>query len=115
MKIEEPQNVVGTYNLSTINSLVLPVNTNFSRTLTLSKVGVYILEINDNSGLAVLNRPIYVGSGLPFLPDFNDFIPLQFDQPALNVIIASQPQTTDALRSSLLLLINKKRGLWGRP
>ncbi len=73
------------------------------------------MEINANTGLAVLNRPIYVGTGMPLLPDFVDFLPPGYDNTALKEVINSQPQTIDGLRSSLLLMINQKRKLWGRP
>ncbi len=73
------------------------------------------MEINAITGLAVLNRPIYVGTGIPLLPDFVDFLPLSYDSTSLNAVINSQPQTIEAFRSSLLSMINHKRKLWGRP
>ncbi len=52
--------------------MVIPAGTTFSKTLTLAKEGVYILEINTDAGSAVINRPVYVGDALPLLPDFVD-------------------------------------------
>lgn len=37
------------------------------------------------------------------------------DTATKNAIIASQPQTIDGLRSSLLFLINQKRAEWSQP
>lgn len=42
--------------------------------LTLSMPGTHILEINGANGMAVVNRPIYVGEGLPLIPDHEDLI-----------------------------------------
>lgn len=105
---------MGTYNLSTVNSLTLPAQTFFSKSITLSKPGVYILEINNNKGLALINRPIYVGTGMPLLPDFVDFLPLTYHQNEINALINAQPKSAEALRSSLLAMINQKRASWGR-
>jgi len=38
--------------------------------------GPYIIEINAVTGLAIINRPIYVGKGFPLLPDNHDLISL---------------------------------------
>ena len=94
--------------------MTLSAGTTFRSSLTLSKPGVYIVEINANTGSAVLNRPIYVGTGIPLLPDFVDFLPLSYDSTSLKALIKSQPKTIEALRSSLLSMINHKRKLWGR-
>jgi uncharacterized protein YkwD len=34
--------------------------------------GTYILEINSESGSAVFNAPVYIGEGVPLVPDFFD-------------------------------------------
>lgn len=114
MKVEEPGNVVKTYNLSAATTSTIAAGTTFSKVITLSKAGVYILEVNANTGAAVLNRPIYVGSFLPLTPDFADLAPQTYDTATINAIIAAQPQTIDSLRTNLLYLINAKRGLWGK-
>ncbi len=36
--------------------------------------GLYILEINGKDGLATLNTPVYVGIGVPLIPDFFDLV-----------------------------------------
>lgn len=41
-------------------------------------MGTYILEINNKFGMAVVNRPIYVGPGFPLIPDFRDLVPMSF-------------------------------------
>ena len=36
--------------------------------------GTHIIEINAATGLALINRPIYVGNGMPLLPDHEDLL-----------------------------------------
>jgi hypothetical protein len=50
----------------------------------LTDVGVYILEVNNAGGEAILNIPIYVGDIYPLLPDFVDLAPAAPDLQALN-------------------------------
>ena len=90
---------MGTYNLSIVNSLTLPAQKFFNKSITLSKPGVYILEINTNKGLALIKRPVYVGTGLPLLPDSADFLPLSYHQNEINGLISAQPKSAKALRS----------------
>lgn len=79
--------------------------------IPLTKEGVYILEINNNGGGAIINRPIYVGNSLPLIPDFSDLFPdMTNDQ-----IINAQPQTLQGQLSKLLTLVNAKRTEWNRP
>ncbi len=40
--------------------------------------GTHIIEINNVGGMAVFNRPIYVGQGYPLIPDYRDMVPLSF-------------------------------------
>jgi len=50
---------------------IIPVNTPINVQIPLLQEGTYILEINDDSGEAAINLPIYVGTNLfPILPDF---------------------------------------------
>lgn len=67
----------------------------------LTEPGSYIFEINDTLGSAVLNAPVYVGSGIPLLPDFF----------ALNEQSLDAKPLTDlsAARITMLQLINKDR------
>ena len=44
--------------------------------ITLVKEGTHILEINNMAGMALINRPIYVGESYPLLPDYRDEAPL---------------------------------------
>lgn len=100
--VEEPQNKIGNYNITSA-STTIPAGTSFSTNITLNRTGVYIVEVNANTGAAVLNRPIYVGNFLPLLPDFAD----------LFVRGAPQPSDINVLRTNLLSLINRRRGAWG--
>lgn len=51
----------------------IPANTPFSVNWTPARTGRYILELNQDIGLAVINAPIYVGQIIPIIPDFQDF------------------------------------------
>ena len=42
----------------------------FELNMKVKKEGVYIIEVNHHKGYAVINSPLYVGEGLPVLPDF---------------------------------------------
>ena len=48
------------------------VNSSFEAELKMQEEGTYIVEINDTSGLPVLNHPIYNPDIIPLLPDFAD-------------------------------------------
>jgi uncharacterized protein YkwD len=54
------------------NLTEIPAQTEFSFELELPQTGIYFLEINDLSGLAVLNHPLYEPNTIPLLPDFMD-------------------------------------------
>ena len=100
--------MVGQYNITSA-STTIAAGTPFSLNITLTKIGVYILEVNANTGVAVLNRPIYVGGFLPLIPDFSDLTP----QRSAAEIAAVQPNDLTVLRNNLLTLINQKRASWG--
>ncbi|MBA4336241.1 hypothetical protein C0416_00520 [bacterium] len=51
---------------------VIEGGSNFSFIYEPSETGTYILEINNLSGSAVVNIPIYIGNSIPLIPDFFD-------------------------------------------
>lgn len=53
-------------------------------TITLNERGVYILEVNDAGGEAIVNIPLYNGDIYPLVPDFLDLTPSYIDLAALN-------------------------------
>ena len=69
--------------------------------------GVYIVEVNDASGTAIINTPVYVGDIYPFLPDFRDLSPKFFDRNAFGPTILSER------RFMILDMINTIRAKFG--
>lgn len=76
--------------------------------IPLTEVGVYILEVNDAGGEAILNIPLYNGDILPLVPDFLDLTPPYIDLAALN-----QPLLIQDRRSLVLDMINTIRSTYG--
>lgn len=62
--------------------------------------GKYILEINNKFGEPILNHPVYIGSGIPLIPDFFDINQRNFFESSVNL---------NNLRNELLALINDSR------
>ena len=92
----------------------VPANLNLNRTVTLTENGNYILEINDASGKAVLNRPVYVFTedsltkipGVPIVPDFESLKP---NVSNIGEILREQPKSKDEREQLVLDLINQER------
>lgn len=72
----------------------------FTFNYTPSSIGTYSLEINNLSGLAVINIPVYIGNGYPLTPDYFD---LHENDP-----VPDSYNLTD-YRTQLLKLINDDR------
>lgn len=51
---------------------VIDKNSNFTLTYTPTKKDTYIVEINNKDSIPVVNSPIYIGKGIPLIPDFFD-------------------------------------------
>lgn len=62
--------------------------------------GTYIIEINDNEGVALINHPIYIGKGTPILPDFGDLTQRVFFEGTFSLSSA---------RKEMLKYINESR------
>lgn len=62
--------------------------------------GTYIIEINDNEGVALINHPVYIGKGIPILPDFGDMTQRIFFEGTLSLSSA---------RKEMLKYINESR------
>lgn len=69
---------------------------------------MYILEVNDAGGEALINIPIYVGDIYPLVPDFVDLTPQYIDLAALN-----QPSLIEDRRTLVLYLLNSIRSNYG--
>lgn len=70
----------------------------FSLNYTFKQSGLYLLEISNTDNLPLLNLPFYVGTALPWLPDFTDL-------PSTESDVRDQ----DYLASKLLSLVNQER------
>lgn len=68
--------------------------------------GAYLFEINDNGGIALINQAIYVGSGIPLIPEFFDLNTRTF---------ASSNFSLTAKRNEMLALINNFRAEYNLP
>lgn len=75
---------------------------NFSINIKLEKEGTYIFEVNDMTGLAVVNVPIFVGKSTPLLPDPFPLVQVIHPDPAPIENLAKT-------RKYMLKLINKFR------
>jgi uncharacterized protein YkwD len=76
--------------------------------IPLKEEGVYILEVNDDSGAAIINMPVYVGDVYPFTPDFKDLSPSSINKQALQ-----EPRLLADRRQLVLSLINRIRNSFG--
>lgn len=51
---------------------LIPAGSQYSFQYTPASFGTYIIEINNQGGLALINTPIYIGNIIPLIPDFFD-------------------------------------------
>ncbi len=109
-KVIKPDGKVDTVTLKTgtktliINGTpVIPKGGDYSFSYNAQTSGRYIIEINGTDGLATLNTPVYVGNGIPLLPDFFD----------LENATAPDTVSTGILMNNLLKLINQERTKYG--
>lgn len=65
-----------------------------------SKTGTYLVEINGKNGEAVINTPVYIGNGIPLIPDFFDLNKLEQKEVTFDLPV---------LRNELIDLINADR------
>ncbi|MFC1655628.1 S-layer homology domain-containing protein [Patescibacteria group bacterium] len=83
---------------------VIPANSSFNFSYKPAQTGTYILEINDQGGSAVVNVPIYIGNGIPIIPDFFDLQdPMEITE-SLHIVSS---------RNELLSYINEERASHG--
>ena len=79
----------------------------FNLTYTPNQSGAYLLEINDENGVALFNGPIYVGNIIPLIPDFFTTTPFAIEY-NLNVDL-------DEFRNKMLASINSERSKINLP
>lgn len=61
------------YNsMSNNKSSLIPAGTPATISVRFSMPGPHLIEINEDTGLALVNRPIYVGNVFPLMPDYID-------------------------------------------
>lgn len=89
-------------------SFDIPAGNRVTVTIPFNREGVYILEINDASGVAIINTPIYVGDIYPLLPDFKDLSPKFFNRNSFGV-----PSILSERRFYILDFINTIRSQFG--
>ncbi|MBW3625327.1 MAG: hypothetical protein KY468_18175 [Armatimonadetes bacterium] len=77
---------------------------NFRFSFRPDREGTYIVEINNYQGIASINQPIYVGSGVPLLPNTLDY--QGFPSPGA-------PLNARGTRDRWIDLINKDRAAFG--
>ncbi len=81
-------------------SEIILANGTFSFDYNPSQNGVYIIEINNKNGQAIINHPVYVGDGIPLIPNYFDLNPRKFFSGTLNL---------NSAREEMLELINDAR------
>lgn len=109
-EIIRPDGKVDTISLQTASTTsthsrteIIPSGGDYLLNYQASTGGTYIVEINGEDGLAVINTPVYVGNGIPFVPDFFDLTSSTvFDTASGNILI-----------NKLLNLINRDRVKYG--
>jgi len=79
-------------------------NSTFNYSYSPAKKGTYIIEINDKNSIPVVNSPIYIGSGIPLIPDFFDINERSIFTGTVN---------PEAMQTELLNYINKSRQDFG--
>ncbi len=75
-------------------------NGSFNFSYNPSEDGRYIVEIVDKNGLPIVNHPIYIGGGIPLIPDYFDLNTRTFFKGSVNL---------SSSRDELLDLINESR------
>ncbi len=109
--VTKPNGLVDSIKLTTSQPLtsylganIIPQGHSYSLNYNVTQNGTYIVEINGKNGSAVINTPVYVGNGIPLIPDFFDLA--ESEQKIQNFNINN-------LRSQLLNLINDERAKAG--
>jgi len=102
-----PNGFVDTLDLSTnspkgmyYNKSIIKSGGDYAFSYTPSGKGRYIVEISNKEGLPIVNHPVYIGSGIPLIPDY-------FDTHQRN--LTSNSIDLDNARKELLEYINKER------
>ena len=88
------------------SSLTIAKGATFSFSYTPKTLGRYIVEINDEEGLAAINIPVYVANGTPLIPDYIDL--------SATMKLAKKPTDLNKDREYILTLINDIRTGMGK-
>lgn len=81
-------------------SEVIDTGGDFEFSYSPSEKGRYIIEILDKNGMPLVNHPVYIGGGIPLIPDYFDLNERKFFTEEFNL---------EDLRKELFNLINKSR------
>ncbi len=84
-----------------IASSTITTGNQFNGAYITDEDGTYIVEVNDTSGLAVINHPVYQSGTIPLIPDFFDV--------SNDELEANQDFDLQDSRDFLLNLINEER------
>lgn len=87
--------------IDSFSSKVIKKDSNIDFSYTPETAGTYILEINDSNGEPIVNHPIYIGPGIPLIPDYFDLNERDFFE--------EKDFNLTNLRTELLDLINDSR------
>lgn len=90
--------------LNILGMTVISSGGNYSFSYNAATTGRYIVEINGEDGLAVINSPVYIGIGIPLIPDFFDLE---------NASLPDGNVSNNILISNLFKLINQERTKYG--
>jgi uncharacterized protein YkwD len=82
----------------------LASGSDYTLTFTVDTPGTYAVEISDYPGSAVLNRPIYVSTGVPLVPDVLD---------TQTILTPGATPDFNQVRADWLALVNQDRAKYG--
>jgi uncharacterized protein YkwD len=72
-----PDGLVSEYEYE---SKIVRTGSKFNYSLSLQQNGTYIVELNNDNGLAVVNHPVYKSGSYPLIPDYFDLNPPRLDK-----------------------------------
>lgn len=85
-------------------STIIKSGAKFTFSYKPNRFGTYIVGIYDKEGIPIINKPVYIGSGIPLIPDFFD----------LNErVLFSGTYNLNTFRQELLNDINESRKKYG--
>ena len=71
----------------------------FEKSIPLTQVGVYLVEVNYDNGFPAFNGPIVYGNVLPILPNESDMTPKQINENDKNIVNAESLKFVNSVRA----------------